>query len=199
MTRVSGPTESLLWYASYGSNLLEERFTVYLTGGTPAGGRRATPGCRDQSPPRENRAIEVPGGIFFATESLIWGGGRAFYDPARPTVAAMRAYLITTSQFADVVAQEMYAARREIDLAQIAQMPETGRWAIGPGRYETLLRLPSPDGRPMVTFTCPWRAGEVPGVAPSTAYLQTLARGLSEAHGWPPERIAEYLAEAMRT
>jgi hypothetical protein len=35
-----------------------------------------------------------------------------------------------------------------------------------------------------------------PGVAPSPAYLRTLAQGLREAHGWPVHRVADYLARA---
>ncbi|MBT0769521.1 hypothetical protein KIH74_11355 [Kineosporia sp. J2-2] len=152
----------------------------------------AAPGCRDPSPPRATTAVEVPGGIFFATRSLVWGGGRAFYDPLLPGTAAMRAYLITAGQFADVAAQEMYGRPgADLDLTEVLS---TGRMSLGDGRYQTLLRLPDgPDGRPVLTFTCPWRAGDLPPVPPSPAYLAHLARGLADSHGWPGERIAAYL------
>lgn len=136
----------------------------------------------------------MPGGIFFATESLVWGGGRAFYDPELPGTAAMRAYLITHQQFSDVVAQEMYGRTGEdLDLTEVLR---TGRSRLGPGRYQTLIRLPHASGHPMITFTSPWSAAEVPGRAPSAAYLRNLVLGLRQTHAWPPERVARYLAEA---
>src|SRR6266516_3153562 len=96
----------LIWYVAYGSNLASERFRCYLAGGRPAGARRRYDGCRDTRPPRAGRAVELPGGIFFALRSRVWGGGMAFYDPALPGRAAAHAYLLTRGQFADVLAQE---------------------------------------------------------------------------------------------
>jgi len=193
MVKLRSSGEDWVWYAAYGSNLHAARLAVYLSGGIPEGGRRATSGCRDPRPPRASRAVEVPGGIFFATTSLVWGGGRAFYDPGLPGTAAMRAYLITVSQFSDIAAQEMYGVVGEdLDLTEVL---EAGRASLGPGRYQTLLRLPG-EPVPVLTFTCPRRAGGQPGVPPSAGYLVNLARGLRESHGWPVSRIADYLAQA---
>ena len=136
----------------------------------------------------------MPGGLFFATESLVWGGGRAFYDPQLPGLTAMRAYLITLSQFSDVVAQEMYGrVGADLDLREVLRL---GRSQLGPGRYETLVRLPGPAGPPTITFTSPWNAHDVPGLAPSAAYLRVLGLGVRQAHGWPVPRVARYLAAA---
>jgi hypothetical protein len=182
----------LVWYVSYGSNMHADRFACYLGGGTPVGAARGYPGCRDGSPPVDTRAWEVAGGIYFATESPVWLGGRAFYDAELPGTTAVRAYLVTTAQFADVAAQEMY---REpgVDL-DLDVVPANGRHALGPGRYETLLHLGEHDGRPALTFTAPWSAADVEHTAPSAAYLKMLAAGLSEAHHWTAARIADYLA-----
>jgi hypothetical protein len=180
----------LVWYVSYGSNMLASRFHCYLTGGAVAG--HTHPGCRDPRLPRLTRACELPGGIYFATRSPIWGGGRAFYDPTLPTVTAARAYLITTAQFSDLVAQEMYREPGvDLDLRDVFA---TGRLQLGPGRYETLLHLGDHDGHPMLTFTAPWTAATIPHVPPAPAYLRTVAAGLREAHAWPPDRIDHYLA-----
>lgn len=181
----------LVWYVSYGSNMRADRFTCYLAGGTPAGASRCYPGCRDPSPPRAARGCEVPGGVYFATQSLVWGGGRAFYDTGLPGVAATRAYLITESQFADVAAQEM-GRRPGVDLV-LGGVLATGRVQLGPGRYETLLYLGDHGGHPMLTFTAPWTAAEIDHVVPSAAYLRMLAAGLREAHGWSAHRVAGYL------
>ncbi len=182
----------LVWYVSYGSNMNAARLGCYLAGGTPSGGRLALPGCRDPAPPVRTRGCELPGGIYFATESLVWGGGRAFYDPGLPGTAAARAYLITAEQFSDVVAQEMYREPGE-DLDLTAAL-ETGRATLGPGRYETLVCAGELDGHPLLTFTAPWVWTDVELLAPSARYLRMLATGLREAHGWDPLRAGAYLA-----
>jgi hypothetical protein len=182
----------LVWYVSYGSNMRADRFACYLAGGAPPGASHCYPGCRDPRPPRAARACELPGGIYFATRSLVWGGGRAFYDTGLPGVAAARAYLITGAQFADVAAQEM-GRQPGTDLALVGVLA-AGRVQLGPGRYETLLHLGDRDGYPMLTFTAPWTAAEVDHIAPAAAYLRMLATGLREAHGWGAHRVAGYLA-----
>ncbi|CCH33307.1 histone deacetylase [Actinosynnema sp. NPDC047251] len=183
---------SHVWYVSYGSNLYADRFACYLRGGVPVGAAHAYPGCRDGSPPRAVREVEAPGGIYFATRSPVWGGGRAFFDPGLPGTAAMRGYLITTGQFADVVEQEMYREPGpEIDLTTVLA---EGRDQRGPGRYDTLLRLGEFAGHPALTFTAPWSAGDVEHTAPSGPYLKMLRDGLCESHGWTTARAAAYLA-----
>lgn len=181
-----------VWYVSYGSNMNASRFGCYLAGGTPEGGSRAYPGCRDPRVAAATRGHSLPGGIYFATESQVWGGGRAFYDPALPGTAPARAYLITSGQFADIVAQEMY--REPGDDLDLAVVLATGRTRLGPGRYETLLHTGDLDGYPVLTFTAPWTAADVAPLAPSTAYLAMLASGLCDAHGWTLARAADYLA-----
>ena len=66
---------------------------------------------------------------------------------------------------------------------------------LGPGHYETIVRLGVFAGDPLLTVT----HGEVADLtlaAPSAAYLSQIAIGLHEAHGWGAERIATYLASA---
>ncbi|MCX4747317.1 histone deacetylase [Kitasatospora sp. NBC_01287] len=185
-------TEPLLWYAAYGSNLHLARLTAYLAGGRPPGGAHEHPGCRDPGPPRDIRAIQLPGRVHFALESLQWTGGMAFYDPLDPGPTPARAYLITAEQFADLAAQEM---RRppgtDLDLREALAH---GRAALGPGRYETLVHPGTLQGRPLLTFTAPWRTAEAPLAPPSAAYLRHLAAGLRESHAWDTPRIATYLA-----
>jgi hypothetical protein len=190
--RERGEPPSLVWYASYGSNMNAARFGCYLAGGTPPGARRGFPGCRDPKPPAAARGHELPGGIYFATESTTWGGGRAFYDPALAGVAPARAYLITAGQFADVAAQEMdRSPDGDFDLSGVLA---TGRAELGPGRYETLLCVGELDGHPVLTFTAPWSAADVELLSPSASYLRMLASGLGEAHGWDLACAGAYLA-----
>ncbi|HEY2764131.1 MAG TPA: histone deacetylase [Pseudonocardiaceae bacterium] len=183
---------ALVWYVSYGSNMYADRLACYLAGGRPPGAQRSYPGCRDPRPPRRATGYDLTGGIYFATWSPVWGGGRAFYDPELIGSAPARAYLITAGQFSDVAAQEMFRAPgADIDLGPVLA---TGRDERGPGRYETLLHVGDLDGHPALTFTAPWRAGDVPWTVPSASYLRMVAGGLWEAHGWTAHRAAGYLA-----
>ncbi|GAA4915974.1 hypothetical protein LX16_4108 [Stackebrandtia albiflava] len=180
-----------VWYVSYGSNLNATRFACYLRGGTPDGGTRRYPGCRDTTLPAESRPLWLDGGVYFAGHSPTWSGGMAFYDPDTPGPSPARGHLITVEQFADVCAQEMRRdpGTTDIDLAVLCR---NGRLALGPGRYETLLHLGSLDGTPMVTFTAP--APVRPLNRPSPAYLATIAAGLRETFGWTATQAAAHLA-----
>lgn len=182
----------LVWYVSYGSNMCAERFHYYLRGGLPPRAARAYPGARDRTLPRADTAVWLPGGVYFATESQVWGGGRALYDPAIPGRAAARAYLITPQQFSDVAAQEMYREPgTDLDIAEVVK---AGRVEVGSGRYETLLYVGQNEEEPMLTFTSPWGINDVPLLSPSAAYLRMLGQGLCEAHRWGSRTAAEYLA-----
>jgi hypothetical protein len=186
-----------VWYVAYASNLGTERFRCYLAGGRPAGGLRTYPGCRDPADPAASFSFEHPGGLVFAGTSGVWGGGMAFFDAERVGAVACRAYLVTVEQFGDVVAQEMrHPPGGDFARALAAVVPEVGELhTLGPGRYETVLRLGDRDGVPMLTVTS--SDLDTLGLsAPSAAYLRSIATGLREAHGWTQGRIAEYLAAA---
>ncbi|PYC85474.1 histone deacetylase [Streptomyces tateyamensis] len=185
----------LLWYAAYGSNLHLARLTAYLAGGRPPGGSvefPPYPGCRDRRPPRADRPVHLPGQLFFALESRVWGGGMAFLDPAAPGRIPARAYLVTADQFADLASQEMHRPPGEqLDLAPVLA---TGRARYGEGRYETLVSPGWLAGHPVVTFTAPWPVARAALNPPAARYLQHLGSGLHESHGWPPPHTARYLA-----
>ncbi|WEB43814.1 histone deacetylase [Streptomyces yunnanensis] len=181
-----------VWYAAYGSNTHPERLDCYLAGGRPPGGRRDVPGCRDPRRPRRSAPVLLRGRLYFATESAVWTGGRAFYDPEADGELPAHAYLLTVSQFSDIAAQEMYREPdRDLDLTRVLAR---GRDRLGPGRYETLVCAGLLDGHPVLTFTAPWRSTEVPPNPPAAAYLRHIAAGIGAAHGWPPRRTAAYLA-----
>ncbi len=186
-----------VWYVAYGSNLALERFSCYLYGGRPRGGARVYPGCRDQTPPQRTVAVTVSGGLVFAGASKVWGGGSAFYNAAAPTQLAARAYLLTLDQLADVAAQEMWrepGGAYALELA--ALLPEVAEiHSLGPGRYETVIRLGELDGLPMFTVTHGTIADLEP-VAPTASYLHWIVTGLIEAHGWNIQQVVDYLHAA---
>ena len=76
-----------VWYASFGSNILSERFACYLEGGRIEGMIRDMPGSRDPSPPTEWRRWDDLVGViknilrfhvpmFFIFISFVWSWGR---------------------------------------------------------------------------------------------------------------------------
>ncbi len=186
---------SLVWYVSYGSNMSAARLACYLEGGRPPGGSRPNPGARDGAPPARSVAVDLPGTTYFAGDSPQWGGGTAFYDHGTPGATAARGYLVTAGQFADIAAQEMYrvpAADDPLELLVLDDL-EGGRHRVGPGHYETLVAVGEIDRMPLLTFTAPHGTDDVEHVAPSRAYLDTMATGLRESRGWDAGRVAAYL------
>ncbi|MER5962586.1 histone deacetylase [Streptomyces sp. NPDC002057] len=184
---------SRVWYAAYGSNTHAERLRGYLAGGRPPGGVREFPGCRDPRAPERSVAVELAGQVYFATESAVWTGGRAFYDPGADGTAWGVAHLLTAGQFSDIAAQEMYRAPgADLDLAEVLA---TGRCVLGPGRYETLVCPGELDGLPVLTFTASWPMPAADELRrPSAAYLRHLAAGLGGTGAWRPAEVAAYLA-----
>jgi hypothetical protein len=180
-----------IWYVAYGSNLSWERFCYYLRGGRPDGIEREYPGCLDTSHEIDSFGLMITGGVYFAGHSSVWRAGMAFYDPDATGEVATRAYLITTEQFVDVLAQE---TRRSpgmtLDLGPIFRGE---RYSKGVGGYPILVRVGESHGLPLVTFTCERRAAPA-FAAPSEPYLAAMAIGLSQAHGWSEVQIDGYLS-----
>ena len=182
-----------VWYVAYGSNLSEERFRCYLGGGRPAGGARLCTGCRDPRSPRRRVSLEVSGGLYFAGESSVWSGGRAYVDPSYAGQVAARAYLVTAGQFSDVVAQE---TRRPVGTDLRLHGLGSGDVLGVPGLYYTrAVCVGRLDDVPLITMTAEPHEPEL-WAAPSAPYLATIAAGLREAHGWDDARISAYLASA---
>ena len=189
---VEDTSPRLVWYASYGSNMHIGRLMHYITGGRPPGATRTYPGCRDKRPPQASVPVELRGQVYFATESAVWTGGRAFYDPGAEGQALARAHLVTSGQFSDIAAQEMYAEPgRDLDLTEVLS---AGRAVLGEGRYETLVCPGALDGVPVLTFTAPWAMADTEWNTPSAPYLTHLCAGLLEAGAWSVSDIAEYVA-----
>ncbi|WP_275006083.1 histone deacetylase [Promicromonospora iranensis] len=183
---------------SYGSNMARARLVCYLAGGRPQGARRRYAGARDRSLPREDRAVHLPGRLWFAGESSVWGGGMAFYDHDAVGPTPARAYRITAAQLADVAAQEMHRSPTPDDpLEAVLLAGIDDRHAAGPGRYETLVAVGHLDGLPMLTFTAPHGHADVPHAAPSAAYVAMIGAGLRESHGWSEAEVAAYLATVL--
>lgn len=185
-----------VWYVSYGSNMNASRLACYLEGGRPPGARRCYPGARDHTPPRADAAVMLPGRLYFAGRSSVWGGGMGFYDPDADGPTPGRAYLISVEQFVDVAAQEMHWSPGPDDPleAVVRSGLPSGRHVAGPGRYQTLVRVGERDGVAMLTFTAPGHVDDADLNQPEESYLEMLIEGLTQSHGWTWEHCRRYLA-----
>ncbi|QOV42161.1 histone deacetylase [Streptomyces chromofuscus] len=183
-----------VWYTSYGSNTHLERLACYLRGGRPAGAAKEYPGCRNPAMPSRSIPVELTGAMYFATESPVWGGGRALYDPRASGRVLARAHLVTADQFVDIAAQEMYRDPDPAMSLDLVDVLTNGRAVLGQGRYETLVCAGQVDGLPVLTFTAPWRMDEVRWVRPASAYLRFLSSGLLSTGAWDARAIASYVA-----
>ncbi len=172
---------SYVWYVSYGSNLLAERFATYLEGGIPEGRLKGQRGARNPSRWTADRPLVIPHRLVFAGDAKVWGGGGVcFIDPAISTATTRcRAFRITLEQFQDVLAQE--SGRPEGTDVDVFRALPTGTARLGDGNYDTVIYLGETDGEPMFTFTSP-RFAELVSNPPADSYRSVVVRGLVECH-----------------
>jgi len=150
--------ENLVWYACYGSNILSERFHLYIRGGYYATNGKTHNGCTDKTLPRNAKPILIPYESYYGQQSGSWvyqgrKCGVAFLDKTRPAVTVGRAYLITEEQFEEVRSQE------------------------GAGWYDERIFLGVDDGYKIYTFTHSTRYNDN---IPSPDYLNVIKQGMRE-------------------
>lgn len=163
-----------IWYACYGSNLLNERFMHYIHGGVCRFNGSSYDGCTDQSEPLDDRPCIINHKLYFGNRSSKWDdGGVAFLNPVRneKVVTLGRMFLITEEQFKEVQRQE------------------------GPGWYNEVLDLGMAEGIPIKTFT---HSTVFPRSKPSKSYVSVVRKGLSETYpGKSNSEITAYLQICM--
>ena len=169
-----------VWYVSYGSNMLEERFLCYINGGSFEGST-SRDACRDTTPPRAVKTIEIPHDMYFGNSSGSWEDcGVSFIDTTKKGNALAVAYLLTREQFDHVAAQENGGIPPHQSM----------------GWYTDIIDLGTMDGIGVKTIT-----NNVlrPYNEPCEDYLNTLRRGIREH--WPEmtdEEIEDYLNRCIR-
>ena len=170
-----------VWYVSYGSNMLYDRFLCYIKGGCFEGSSSYRRACKDTSSPIEKRAIDIQYDMYFGNYSGSWEGcGVSFLDTSKEGHALGVAYLITLEQFEHVAAEE-----------------NGGRFPDGYGNwYEDIISLGEMDGHEMLTIS----NHELRDYnEPCEEYLNTLKRGIRE--NWSEmseEDINSYLDSCIR-
>lgn len=170
--------EEYVWYVSYGSNMLKERFMHYIEGGAFESGGAYHEPCEDTSAPLAVRQYDIPYDMYFRNCSGSWGGqGVSFLDITKAGHAKGVAYLITREQFEHVACQENGGCEPEYST----------------GWYDTVITIGTMGGYEVVTIT---NGATENSNRPSDAYIEVLCRGLQENY---PEmttaQIVSYLVD----
>lgn len=185
--------KDLVWYCSYGSNILENRFHCYIEGGKPKGSNTNYDGCSDKNLPTESEETYIASEIYFAKKSRTWNnGGVAFiknnFDETQ-TLAKM--YLITARQFLEVVQQENnLKTLPKVDFVSLIQMGSTIipdiKW------YNKIIYLGQQNDYPIFTIT----HGDDDFAEvnkPDSAYLKIIIEGLKENFNFNENDVVGYL------
>ena len=97
----------MLWYATYGSKINRDHFLEYIRGGKSAFNGQTMAGCRNKQDPIRDYALVIRHELYFARNSVPWGGAVAFVRAEESKVQTLgRAYLITAEQFTDIACQQ---------------------------------------------------------------------------------------------
>jgi hypothetical protein len=189
--------DHLVWYAVYGSNLLKKRFCCYIAGGKPDGSNTVYSGCRDKSPPREDRQIKLTHELYFAGHSTSWNASIAFVrQNASATHTHGRMYLLSYDQFNDVVRQEN---GRDVPgntvVPPFENLAHADHFNVAGFRlYGRFIKVGAQDGHLILTLTATKDNFAVG--APSEAYVKTIAAGLKETYPFMRKsEILDYLGK----
>lgn len=188
----------LIWYASYGSNISEERFLCYIKGGRPEGASFEYKGCRNKAIPLQQANITIRHELYFAKSSKTWkGGGVAYIHPQANSNASTfgRMYLITKEQFIDVVLQEnAQAGKINLDFSTAL---ENGNFSFNSASwYGHLLHLGTKNNHPIYTFTN-GIFSEKEINTPDKSYLSTIIRGLIASYNLSDREIKNYFSPCL--
>lgn len=148
--------EEYVYYVSYGSNMLYDRFKLYLTGGENKELMIKQVGARDSSVPLESLSYKIEYNMYFANASDKWENmGVSFLDITKPGFAFGRAYLIKKEQLVNVHSQE----------------GNSPKW------YNSLHKLGELNSLEVFTFT---NLKSLTRNKPGLKYLEILNKGLTE-------------------
>lgn len=188
--------KDLIWYASYGSNLSQDRFLCYIKGGCPLGVSKDFAGCSDKSYPQGDTPIILPYELYFAKKSKTWNDkGVAFIKAARDDNAKTygRKYLITKEQFVEVVRQENGYKPTDVSInIDFQKTIKEGISFIKPCWYGRIIFLGNENGYPIFTFSGKWEDDEITTNAPSSEYLRTIIGGIKERYSLNNDEIVKY-------
>lgn len=189
--------KELIWYASYGSNLLEDRFLCYIRGGQLIGTAKSYLGCTNQTPPITNKPIKIPYELYFSKQRSIWENkGVAFIKSEKNEAVETlgRMYLITKDQFGQVVRQENSYAPEDLSITiNFEATISNGESEIPAKWYSKILYLGMDEGYPIFTFTSNWPQDQIVLSQPGEKYLRIIIKGIKETYNLSHRKIIDYL------
>lgn len=185
-----------VWYASYGSNILEERFNCYIEGSKYKHNSKSEYGCINKSLPIDSRSYIFNIGLSFAFNSYKWnGGGVAFLDKNlsnKKTFAKI--YKITKEQFTHIFMQENGLNPHKDELmVDFTSLSKDKSLIVSDSWYGLILEVDEIDGLPVYTFTNPNVLNEYN--CPSPEYLQTIISGIKSSRDIPNKQIIDAFKE----
>jgi len=191
-------TKKHLWYASYGSNILESRFHCYIKGGQPEGSSKKYIGCSNNELPKSKKEITINRELYFAKKSKSWDkGGVCFIknniDKNAKTLGRM--YLITSDQYVEIVIQETnHEGALVIDFDRAKELGsyifKRKSW------YGNLIYLGEEDCYPIFTFTNEKNLEDEIN-PPSHNYLLSIITGLKETYKLNSIEIKKYFEDKI--
>jgi hypothetical protein len=169
---------------------------TYIEGGSIPGNDVVYEGCSDTTSPLDDVSLELPQSLYFAGWSeRTWEGTAAAFitlDAQAPSALA-RAYLITPTQFEEVIRQENanVVSAEDIDLNVDGARKHGHIRMLPKGFYSELVYCGQRGGHPMLSFTASQNRTDFN--APSAQYLRVIGSGLKECHGLSTDEVVEYL------
>ncbi len=151
-----------VWYVSYGSNMLFERFRTYIEGGICRFNGKTYQPCQDTTLPEVSRPVEIPYDMYYSNYDMgSWENSSVcFLDVLRPGKAYGRAYLIKKSQLKEIHKKE----------------------GNGAAWYPDRIPLDSIDGIPAYTFSNQETRVKESFSKVSHAYAYVLFEGIKETY-----------------
>lgn len=188
----------LVWYASYGSNLLRDRFMKYINGGVVPGATFSQIGCEDKSPPINDSQIIIPNQVYFSQKMSGWENqGIAFIEQQKSkNVSSLgRMYLITQEQFEQIVWQENHLTNfQDQPNINFEKINQKGFEEIPDFLYGRIVLLGSKDSFPIYTFTANWNDTRIEYTKPGMKYIKVIANGIRETYSYTDNDIVNYLS-----
>lgn len=162
-----------VWYVSYGSNMLKERFDCYIKGGKCRFNGRKYRGCTNKEESKKSVSLTLPYNMYYGNNSGSWHDSAvSFLDVSKPGFAYARAWLVAEDQLDGIHKQE----------------------GKGFDWYPDLYQLEDIDGIPAYTFTNEFKRDPKAFSDIKACYAGVLAEGLKESFPeLTDEQIQEYL------
>lgn len=165
---------NLVYYVSYGSNMLEERFLIYIKGGVCKFNGKNYDGCKNKNNPIDSKPIMIPYNMYFSKQSSSWNNSSiCFLDYSKEGSAYGRAYLITKEQFKEIKKQE-------------------GKW------YEKEINLGFINGYEAITFTNERNLEHMNINSIGKEYLNVIKLGLKESFNLSNLEINDYIDKCSK-